>query len=133
MNGYEDIISLPHPVSRTHPRMSRAERAAQFLPFASLRGFGDLVQDTVRERMPRPKLSDGEIEEINSQLQQLRCLKPGTREVHVRFVREDLESGSVHIEEARGRLMHVDAQRGTVELNGRDAIFFRDILLIEEA
>ena len=29
---YEDIINLPHPVSKKHPRMSMEERAAQFAP-----------------------------------------------------------------------------------------------------
>ena len=29
---YEDIINLPHPVSKKHPQMSMEERAAQFAP-----------------------------------------------------------------------------------------------------
>ena len=33
MSGpYDDIIHLPHPTSENHPRMSRADRAAQFSP-----------------------------------------------------------------------------------------------------
>ena len=35
---YEDIIHLPHPVSKKHPPMSLADRAAQFSPFAALTG-----------------------------------------------------------------------------------------------
>ena len=33
---YEDIINLPHHVSKTRPQMSMLERAAQFSPFAAL-------------------------------------------------------------------------------------------------
>ena len=37
-NKYADIINLPHHVSRNHPQMSMADRAAQFSPFAALTG-----------------------------------------------------------------------------------------------
>ena len=33
---YRDIINLPHPESRSHPRMPMENRAAQFAPFAAL-------------------------------------------------------------------------------------------------
>ena len=53
-NPYEDIIDLPHPTSARHPRMSMANRAAQFSPFAALSGYEDAVRKTARlaeERM----------------------------------------------------------------------------------
>ena len=43
---YDEIIHLPHPVSQTHPRMGRLERAAQFSPFAALTGYDDAVRET---------------------------------------------------------------------------------------
>jgi len=45
---YADIIDLPHPVSRRHKPMPLEERAAQFAPFAALKGFDDEI-DQVRE------------------------------------------------------------------------------------
>lgn len=45
---YEDIISLPHHVSSIHPRMSVADRAAQFSPFSALTGYGDAIRETGR-------------------------------------------------------------------------------------
>ena len=44
---YDEIIHLPHPVSQTHPRMGRLERAAQFSPFAALTGYDDAVRETL--------------------------------------------------------------------------------------
>lgn len=45
---YEDIIRLPHHVSRNHPPMPLADRAAQFSPFAALTGHGDAIRETAR-------------------------------------------------------------------------------------
>ena len=39
MSEYDDIINLPHPVSKKHPQMSMMARAAQFAPFAALGSF----------------------------------------------------------------------------------------------
>ncbi len=43
---YDDIIGLPHPVSRRHPQMSLQDRAAQFAPFAALKGFDEEIDRT---------------------------------------------------------------------------------------
>ena len=42
---YDDIIHLEHPASRKHPRMSLQERAAQFAPFAALRGYDEVIDE----------------------------------------------------------------------------------------
>jgi len=46
---YDDIIGLPHHVSRKHPRMSMQDRAAQFSPFAALTGYGDVIDRTTTQ------------------------------------------------------------------------------------
>ena len=46
---YEDIINLPHHVSRTRPHMTQEERAAQFSPFAALTGYEDAIDQTRRK------------------------------------------------------------------------------------
>lgn len=40
---YDDIISLPRPVSRTRAPMPLASRAAQFAPFAALSGHAEAL------------------------------------------------------------------------------------------
>ena len=47
-HAYDDIINLPHHQSRKHPHMSRHQRAAQFMPFAALTGYEDVLNRTVR-------------------------------------------------------------------------------------
>ena len=43
---YDDIIDLPHCQARTHAHMSTHNRAAQFMPFAALTGYGDIIRQT---------------------------------------------------------------------------------------
>ena len=45
---YDDILHLPHPTSKNHPRMSIQERAAQFSPFAALTGHAAAIAETAR-------------------------------------------------------------------------------------
>ena len=42
---YDDIINLPRPESK-YPRMPRANRAAQFSPFAALTGHEEAIRET---------------------------------------------------------------------------------------
>ena len=48
-NSYDDILHLPHHVSKKHPRMSMHDRAAQFAPFSALTGFEDVIAETERQ------------------------------------------------------------------------------------
>ena len=57
---YADILSLPHHVSPTRRRMSMAERAAQFSPFAALAGYGEAIQETGRVVERQAELSEDE-------------------------------------------------------------------------
>ena len=45
---YDDIINLPNPTSKKHPRMSLYDRAAQFSPFAALTGFEASIDESIR-------------------------------------------------------------------------------------
>jgi hypothetical protein len=49
MDNYDDIINLPHHVSKRHPQMSMWNRAAQFAPFAALTGYDDAIKYTAQE------------------------------------------------------------------------------------
>ena len=45
---YEDILNLPHHVSKTRPQMPMSDRAAQFAPFAALTGYDAAIKETGR-------------------------------------------------------------------------------------
>lgn len=68
---YGDIINLPHPTSKTHPRMPAASRAAQFAPFAALTGLDDELAETSRYTEERRTLDENRREELDLKLQEL--------------------------------------------------------------
>ena len=43
-DNYEDIIHLPHHISKHHPQMSMDTRAAQFSPFSALTGYAEALE-----------------------------------------------------------------------------------------
>lgn len=47
-HSYDDIINLPNPTSKNHPRMSLHDRAAQFAPFAALTGHDAAIKETAK-------------------------------------------------------------------------------------
>ncbi len=47
-HDYDDIINLPHHVSKVHPPMSLQARAAQFAPFAALSGHQEAIDEVAR-------------------------------------------------------------------------------------
>ncbi len=49
MNEFDDIIDLPHPVSKNHPQMSMYNRAAQFASFAALTGHDEAIVKTAKK------------------------------------------------------------------------------------
>lgn len=63
MGNYDDIINLPHHVSKRHPQMSMWNRAAQFAPFAALTGYDDAIKDTAKDNasLYEAKENDDEI------------------------------------------------------------------------
>lgn len=48
MNKYNDIINLPHHVSNTRKPMTLHNRAAQFAPFAALKGYDSAIKEEAR-------------------------------------------------------------------------------------
>ena len=93
MGNYDDIIDLPHHVSETHPPMSRADRAAQFSPFAALTGYDAAVRETER----RIELDEGVKAELNARLNCILEHLPEHPQVSITyFVPDEKKSGGAY-------------------------------------
>lgn len=64
-HAYDDIIHLPHPEPKRHPRMSLEARAAQFAPFAALTGHQAVLAEAARYTEQNPGLDDQQCAELN--------------------------------------------------------------------
>ena len=71
-NSYDDIINLPHPVSKNHPQMPLRDRAAQFAPFAALTGHDAAIKETARLTDERLELSEEVIAQLNEKINIIR-------------------------------------------------------------
>lgn len=65
---YDDIINLPHHISKKHPQMSSQDRAAQFAPFAALTGYDEEVREVARITEEFHPVLGREKEEIDQKL-----------------------------------------------------------------
>ena len=74
MGKYDDIILMERPVSRTHPPMERAARAKQFMPFAALTGFEDVLAERERIFVPCPVPGEDERTRTDTALRRIAVL-----------------------------------------------------------
>ena len=64
-------------------RRPRADRAQQFMPFAALKGYYDLIRERERVAEPKRELTDEQALELSRKLSQLKrrelaCIVPST-------------------------------------------------------
>ena len=67
--NYDDIINLPCPTSKRHPRMAMIDRAAQFAPFAALTGYDDNIKEATRLTDKKIELDEQKKIILNNKLQ----------------------------------------------------------------
>ena len=71
MGKYDDIINLPHHVSKNHPQMSLENRAAQFAPFAALVGYSEAITSSQEISEQKALIAEDKKEEIEETLHYL--------------------------------------------------------------
>ena len=115
--NYDDIIDLPHPVSEKYPRLSRAQRAAQFSPFAALTGYDAAVDETSRLTEEERFLDEESVNEINSILFDLKMrLKEKPRATICYFEPDDRKAGGAY-RTLTGTVEKIDEYNGTIQID----------------
>lgn len=129
--SYDDIINLPHPVSATHPHMPRADRAAQFAPFAALTGYDAAIKETARLTDEKIELDEVRVTTLNESIRYISDHLDEKITVTVTyFVSDSKKKGGSYITDA-GVVRRIDEFEQLIFLTSGTAIPIRDILEIE--
>ena len=132
MGKYDDILSLPHPVSKTHPPMPRAERAAQFSSFAALTGYEEIVAESARLTEARAELDRDALEALDGALRALAAEIETRPEAELRYFVPDEKKAGGRYETLRGRVKKIDEQASLLLLEDGKKIPLGDIVSIEK-
>ena len=131
MGKYDDIIDLPHHVSETHPPMSRADRAAQFSPFAALTGYDAAVRETARVTERRIELDEGVKAELNARLNCILEHLPEHPQVSLTyFVPDEKKSGGAY-RTVTGTVRKLDSFAKTLTLTDGTVVPMEEMVHVE--
>ena len=136
MNEYDDIINLPHHVSRNHRPMPMEMRAAQFAPFAALTGYDAVISETARLTDQQVELEEYDNERLNRKFTEL-MEKIGDRPtVTVSFFKPDERKGGGAYVSMTGHIKKIDTYEQQMIMEDGTAIPLAaivDIVLSEGA
>lgn len=131
MEGYEDIINLPHHVSTTRPQMPMSDRAAQFSPFAALTGYDAAIKETGRLTDAKIELDDEELNNLNMKFQLLVEHLEDEPEVAITYFKADERKAGGAYLEASGIVKKLDDFERVITMQDGTKIPMDDILNID--
>lgn len=131
MGKYDDIINLPHHQSATRAHMSMHDRAAQFAPFAALKGYDEAVVETARPTDSKIQLDENKIEKLDFILQYLSEEFPNRHNITVTyFIPDTRKQGGAYIDKI-GTLKKIDEIERKLIFTDQQEIFIDDIFDIK--
>ena len=107
-NRYDEIINLPHHVSKTRPQMPMSDRAAQFAPFAALTGYESAIKETGRLTDERIELDEEALTALNRKYQLLIEALDDAPEVTITYFQPDERKAGGQYVSATGTVKKVD-------------------------
>jgi len=131
MNEYDDIINLPHHVSKVHPKMSMMNRAAQFAPFAALTGHAAAIEETARLTDEQHELADEDSEALNQKMAYLRETINEHPIITITYFEPDRKKAGGMYKSIEGQLKNIDDYNQSIVLKSGEVIFLKSILDIQ--
>lgn len=130
-DNYDDLLHLPHPTSKAHPRMSRLDRAAQFSPFAALTGYDDAVKETARLTDRRVELSEDELAVLDERLRLVLAWENDPPSVSVTWFQPDRRKEGGAYVTTQGRIRKMDVLKRILVMEDGGKIQVNDIMELD--
>ncbi len=131
MNEYDDIINLPHHVSKVHPQMSMMNRAAQFAPFAALTGHAAAIEETARLTDEQHELADEDSEALNQKMAYLRETINEHPTITITYFEPDKKKAGGAYKTIEGQLQNIDDYNQCLVMRDGKVVFIRSVLDIQ--
>ena len=131
MNGkYDEIMGLPHHVSKTRPQMPMSDRAAQFAPFAALTGYDSAIKETGRLTDERIELDEEALTALDMKYQLLMDAFDAPEVTITYFQPDERKTGGKYIT-ATGTVKKVDDFERRITMQNGTKILMDDVLNID--
>ena len=132
MNGkYDEIMGLPHHVSKTRPQMPMSDRAAQFAPFAALTGYDAAIKETGRLTDERIELDVEALSALDMKYQLLMEALDEAPEVTITYFQPDERKAGGKYVSAVGTVKKIDDFERRITMRDGKRIPMDDVLSID--
>lgn len=128
---YDDIINLPHHVSKKHPQMSIEARAAQFASFAALTGYDDEVKETARLTNERKDIAEGLKMLLDEKIRLIQKEVSTKPKITITYFVPDLKKNGGSYVTISGNVKKIDEYENLLVLENNKEIPISDIIDIK--
>ena len=130
-NRYDEIINLPHHVSKTRPQMPMSDRAAQFAPFAALTGYDSAIKETGRLTAERIELDEEALTALDRKYQLLMDALNEEPEIEITYFKPDERKSGGEYVTATGAVKKIDDFERRITMQDGVKILMDDVLSID--
>jgi len=127
-DNYQDIINLPHHVSKKRQQMPISDRAAQFAPFAALTGYEENIKEATRLTDARIEIDEEKKLILNDKLQIiLNNIKNEPTITFTYFIYDNKKSGGKYID-ITNKVKKINITDGYITLIDKTKIPIEEII-----
>ena len=124
---YEDIVNMPHHVSKKYPQPTMADHAARFAPFAAITGYEEMVLEEARVTDDRIEMDESSKAALNEKLNMILEFIDEQPEVKITYFEPDKKKAGGAYVTVTGTVKRIDEYEHLVIMTDGKKINIDDI------